>query len=42
MTEDEKTQRIIAEKRHNQIVDLLASMVILLTTIVAKLKKEGE
>lgn len=46
MTDDEKTQRIISEQRHNEIVQLLKDIALQLGELVQILKteekKEGE
>ena len=47
MTEDDKMQRIIDENRHNQLVEILKDITIVLYGILAELKpkeekKEGE
>lgn len=41
-TEDEKTQRLIAETRHNQLVEILKDITIVLYGILAELKPKDE
>ncbi len=40
MTDDEKIQRLKAEQRHNQLVELLTGITLLLKNILEELKEE--
>lgn len=42
MTEEQKLQSLLAEKRHNELVELLTKQNELLTNILEELKKQNE